>query len=272
MSFWNAPTHWGLSRTTFSRTAWQWFTIALLLCIAFAPTASDAVRPTLTLYTEEYPPINYSDQGEASGLSPALVREMLRRTGYQASIKVVPWARGYESAQQSANTGIFVASRTAEREPLFKWVGPLSMSQGFLYAKRDGSFSKPAPLDAARSAQSIVVPREWYLHQLLREKGFTNFHPVTGPAQATLMLRAGRASLMAMDQLALFEISRQEGIPATEFVPVSPINVARQYLIFSLSTSDAVVGELQAALDGMRADGTLASIYGKWLPGVTPPK
>lgn len=87
----------------------------------------------LRLYTEEYPPINFSDAGEPAGLSVELVRELARRSGLPITVTVVAWARAYGEARTRPDTGVFVAVRTVEHEPLFQWVGPITVSITSLY-------------------------------------------------------------------------------------------------------------------------------------------
>ena len=52
----------------------------------------------LMLYTEENPPINYSQAGELEGMAVEVVRELLQLTDSRAQILSVPWARGYRMA------------------------------------------------------------------------------------------------------------------------------------------------------------------------------
>ena len=56
----------------------------LLGCLA------PALAQTLELYTEEYPPITFSQNGGAAGLGVEVVEEILRRTGRHAPIQVAP--------------------------------------------------------------------------------------------------------------------------------------------------------------------------------------
>ena len=56
---------------------------ASLLC---APLTAEPLR----LFTEEYPPINFSQNGEPAGLATEVVKEIMRRTGQNAPISVVP--------------------------------------------------------------------------------------------------------------------------------------------------------------------------------------
>lgn len=245
-----------------SRAPWRRLLWLLLGCGLCAALQAEPLR----LYTEEYPPLNYSEDGEPTGLATEVVREIMRRTGQRAPISVVPWARGYQLAQVRPNTGLFVTMRTAQRESLFKWVGPLIRSVTGFYALRSSAL-QIASLDAARQFDAIVVPRDWYSHQRLQAEGFANLHPVTEPAQMVRMLKRGRVKLMVLDNLSLNALLTQGGIRAGEVELLYSFMHNDAYIAFSPQTDDALISRWQAELDEMKADGSFAAIYRKWLPG-----
>ncbi|SDH04641.1 polar amino acid transport system substrate-binding protein [Pseudomonas benzenivorans] len=219
----------------------------------------------LHLYTEEYPPLNYSQDGEATGLATEVVREIMRRTGQSASIEVVPWARGYQQARVRPATGLFVTMRTAEREALFQWVGPLARATTGFYALRSARL-RIAGLDDARRLGPIAVPRDWYSHQHLQAAGFVNILPVTGPLQVIRMLKRGRVKLMVLDNLSLNALLTQGGIRPGEVQLLYSFMHNDAYIAFSPQTDAALIARWQAELDAMKGDGSFAALYRKWLP------
>lgn len=257
----------GISRS--GRRLCLWVMIGGLLGIHSVMAASPE-KPTLQLLTEEYPPLTYSDRGRPAGLVTEIVREMVQRSGYQATIEVVPWARGYAAASKTPNVGLFSTSRIAEREGVFKWVGPLASARSYLYARRS-SQNPPRTLDDARTAKNIAVPREWYLHQILRKERFENLYLVPDPGTALRMLAGGRVELAALDEVTFNESAIKEGVAVESIRPTAPMVEVRQYLVFSRDTDDAIVRDLQQAYDSMRSDGTVARLYRQWLPGILPP-
>ncbi|MEN3373313.1 transporter substrate-binding domain-containing protein [Dechloromonas sp. ZS-1] len=224
----------------------------------------------LTLFTEEYPPINYSEAGRASGLGSAIVSEIMRRAGIQASIEVVPWARGYRTVLTTPNTGLFVTARTPQREAAFRWVGPLVRTQGMLYGRR-GDFPLISVLEDAAKVDKLAVPRDWYLQQILENAGFKNLHFVVTPLKALQLLHLGRVALVAIDDVNLEVTARELSVDASEFVPLYRVAESHHYLALSLGTPEPVVQACRKALETMKADGTLAQLYRRWLPGVAPP-
>lgn len=242
--------------------------VALALALFTALTAG-AAEPTLRLYTEDYPPITFERDGHASGLGSEVVEEIQRRVHSDAKVEVVPWARGYRYALTEPNIGLFATTRTSEREPLFKWVGPISATTGQFYTRRGEHGIET--VEQARTAKRILVPREWYLHQILREMGFHNLEPVATPADALRMLSAGRGDVAALDDITVADSATQGGVVVADIERGPRITRAVQYIAFSKGTPDELVQRWQKALDDMRADGSFDLIYRRWLPGSAPP-
>ena len=225
----------------------------------------------LRLYTEEYPPINFSQKdGKPTGLATEVVLEIMRRTGDTAPIEVVPWARGYQQAQVRPNTGLFVTMRIPEREKLFHWVGPLTRNTTSFYALRKNGL-RVDDLEQARQIGQIAVPRAWYSHQHLLAHGFTNLYPVAGPDQVIRMLKRGRVKLMALDDLSLNALLDDGGLAVGEVDQLLVFLHSDSYIAFSQDTDPQLLARWQRTLDAMKVDGSFAAIYQKWLPGLPLP-
>ncbi|MWV14467.1 transporter substrate-binding domain-containing protein [Pseudomonas sp. L-22-4S-12] len=240
---------------------WRRLLCGLALCCAGAVAAAP-----LQLYTEEYPPLNFSRDGQPTGLGVEVVQEILRRTGQQARISIVPWARGYQVAQVEANSGLFVTMRTAEREHLFKWVGPIIVGVTSFYALK-GSGLHIASLEDARQAGIIAAPRQWYSYQTLQAKGLPNLYGVMGPKQMMTMLRHRRVPLVVADNVTLESLLALGELKPEDVELLHSFLRTYAYIAFSPSADDALIAEWQGALDQMKADGTFAAIYQRWLPG-----
>ncbi len=182
------------------RTLWRCLVGLLVLGLSAAVPAQ-----SLQFYTEEYPPLNYSRDGRPVGLAVDLVRELFERTGDHGRISVVPWARGYQAAQLEPNTALFVTMRTAERERLFKWVGPVVVAVTSFYALRGSGIRIERFEDVTRIGQ-VAVPRQWYSYQALQARGLPNLVGVKGPQQMMTMLRHGRVPVVVADNVTLEDL------------------------------------------------------------------
>ena len=234
------------------------------------PAARGATAAGLGFYAAEYPPITFSRGGKVTGLATEIVEEIMRRIGMVAPIELVPWARAFRHASSAPNIGLFSTAYTRERAPLFQWVGPIGAAVGSFYMMRGGQ--RIENIGQARKAVRILVSHESYLEQMLRGLGFGNLSPVTTTAEAVRMLAARRAPLMALDDLALATTAKAEGLNAGAIERALVLGPSFQYIAFSRGTPEEVVARWRQVLDAMKADGTFARLYAKWLPGVKPPQ
>jgi polar amino acid transport system substrate-binding protein len=237
-----------------------------LLCVLLLGLAAGLRAAPLQLYTEEYPPLNYARGERPVGLAVDLVREILARTGQGARISLVPWARAYQAAQSEPDSGVFVIMRTAEREALFQWVGPVAVVVTSFYALR-GSGVRIASLEEARRVGTIAVPRQWYSYQALQASGLDNLYGVIGPQQMMSMLSHGRVPVVVADNVTLESLLALGGLQVADVEPLYGFLRSEAYIAFSPATDARRVAEWQAALDSMKRDGSFALIYRRWLPG-----
>ncbi len=251
------------------RRLWPAVVVAATLLLSLAGTAAGAAE--LQLLTEENPPLNFSQNGQPRGLSIDVVQEIQRRVGNTDPIEVQPWARAYRTATTVPNVALFGTARTAVREELFHWVGPVATAVASLYSKR-GAGLRIASLDDAKSVERILVVRDFYTHQLLQKLGFANLELVAKPETMVKITVNGRAPLMFIGNLTLPDLLEKAGATRSDVELVYTVTSIQTYIAFSLGTPKGVVASWQAALGGMKRDGTYATIYARWLPGETPTK
>lgn len=234
---------------------------------ASGPAAIDiaSMPASLRLLTEEFPPINFSENGKPRGLTVEIVQAIQQRLGQDLPIEVLPWARAFREAQDRAPTALFATARIPEREALFQWVGPLVQFRSTVYA-RAGVPVHARTLDEARHASRILVVRDWYTAQQLRTAGFRNLQTVSDPVQGVRMLMAGRAPLLAGERVSMPRTLALAGVKPSQIRELFSFAVNDGYIAFSLSTPKATVAAWQARLQELKRDGTFQAIYKRWLP------
>lgn len=141
---------------------------------------ASALAAELRLYTEEYRPLSYSDNGRLTGMAVEVVELLVERTGQATRIELVPWTRGYHQIRREANSGLFAMVRTPEREALFQWVGPIAQGRTSFYARRGAGLAIRELKDLERFS-SLVLPKRWYSYEYLRGLGLKNLHGVPTP-------------------------------------------------------------------------------------------
>lgn len=93
----------------------MWFVRFLMVCVMAFPVGAWA--ETFKLVTFEYPPYEYTENGEAKGMAVEIVREAFKLMNHEVSIEVLPWARCQVLFERGEVDGIFTFFQNAERQP-----------------------------------------------------------------------------------------------------------------------------------------------------------
>lgn len=239
------------------------YLLVILLMGPLHGAASDLDR--LTFITENYPPYNYLDEGELKGSSVEILKAILQYSGTDtdaADIRVLPWARGYDTTLLTPDTVLFSTTRTSAREDLFQWVGPLAAGRVVLLARKDSNISV-ANLEALQSSKfSMVVIGEDIGAQKLQEAGVNpaRMHTAVNNESAMNMLVADRVSLWAYGEDVAHWLLRKHGHDPEDFETVYVLSEDPLYFAINGDTDPAVVERLQQILDDLRAQGEIPPI------------
>lgn len=232
----------------------------LLLLYGLNARLADA---ELRLYTEEYRPFSYLQDGKPSGMAVSVVEELIHRTGEIAHIEVVPWTRGYHQVRHQPDTALFSTVRTAQREAEFQWVGPIARGYTRFYTHKDAGL-RVNSLDDVRKLGTLAVPKQWYSYELLRQQNLENLYGVPTPQDMLRMFRLGRVKLLLANTLTLDGMLAEQDMHAGQLQEQFDLMPNDSYIAFSLHTDAARVARWQQALQGMRHDGSLERIYRRW--------
>lgn len=230
--------------------------LALILALA-APGAS-----ALELMTEDDPPHNMLQDGRLTGISTDKLVEAFRRAGVPQTMRLLPWARAYQSALTQPGYCAFSAARTVEREPLFKWIGPIAAMDWALYTRAGGE--RPARLEDVRQ-ETIGGYLQDVISVWLADRGYL-VDAAPGDTANPRKLMAGRIRYWASSRPRATALLAREGL-SRQIVPVLTFGHTDLYLACNFSTDDTLVQRLNATLQTMREDGTSARIearYARW--------
>lgn len=223
------------------------------------PQATDS---GLLIITEEFWPYNYRDEsGAVAGQSTEVVRAILARLNQTAGIEVMPWNEGYERALSNPDVALYSIARTAQREALFSWVGPIESSDMVLY-KRNGSSLAIDSLEGAKRAGAIAVVRDDVRHQYLVENNATNLLVLPTGEECVESLVRGDADLWLGGSDTASRTALDAGVDPAELEEAYVVRKVELYIAFNNRTPESVVAEWQGALDAMKRDGTYSAIVG----------
>ena len=223
----------------------------LLLSLFIGPAHSQ------NIYTENFPPYNYEDDGKILGLSSQIIQKMADEIGVEPSISFLPWARAYKYAKERGNSGIFSIVRIPSREADFQWVGPIETVNIGIYTSELNtnrySGENEQRLNQAKKVPSIGVQRGGAAERILTSMGFENLDHSETTREAILRLIEHRYELLALDGNYLRFILEAENISLSRIRRVADVGKFDLYLAFSNSTPKDVVERWQQALDTIRS-------------------
>jgi ABC-type amino acid transport substrate-binding protein len=232
----------------------------------------NAVAQPLTLLSEVDPPAQYLNAaGQPAGYSVELVQELQRRVSNGERIQFVPWARAYRQALTEAHVVLFPTARTAAREALFHWIGPIMDIDLGLYAKADSKIQLNN-LEEAKAVGRIGVYRDDVGDQILSSAGFTNLDRGINKTKNVKKLMRGFIDLNVASSLTYALIAKQAGYHASNLRHVLSFHKVELFLAMSLGTPPGVVAEWRNALESMHKDGTVERLKMKHFPAAFPAK
>jgi len=218
----------------------------------------------LQIYTEQYPPLTYrNSSGEITGFGTDLVNEIMKRNQIYYPITLSLWSNGYTMAQNNPNFCLFTMDRTAARDTLFQWVGPLGSNVTYFFTKA-GSGITITSINDAKNLQSVGTVDSWFSDQYLRQLGFTNLVSDPDPIVMAKKLMLGEINAFVCTAITFPDILKEAGYKYNQVVPAFPLMSSDYYIAFSKSTPVATVSQWQTSLDAIKQDGSYDAIKNKW--------
>ncbi|WP_147822449.1 substrate-binding periplasmic protein [Salidesulfovibrio onnuriiensis] len=241
---------------------------AMVLCLGMFSASMAAGPDDLTYMTEQYPPFNYEEGGQLKGIAVDLLDAMLKKMGASKSaqdVSLLPWAQGYKRVQEEANTCLFSMTLTDARKPLFKWVGPVIATKISVFAKKGSGVSIGSAADLGKYKYGVI--RDDIGQQLLEDAGVgKDKMDITSKNEANIKkLNAGRIDAWAYEESSAKYQLKMAGLNPADYEVAYVLQEGTLNFAFNKSVSDDLLAQFQAALDALKADGTVQSIQDKYL-------
>jgi ABC-type amino acid transport substrate-binding protein len=235
-------------------------TYFLLSLSPFLSYVNAASLEDITILTEEYPPYNYLDEkGYLKGIAVDLLVKAYAKAGTALNtgdIKMQPWPRSYRQLQRTNNTMLFSTTRNTQREPLFKWAGPISKTKISLIAKKSRNIviNEPKDMEQYKVGGILEDIGLQLVTSLLSNK--KNIVAVPTTPSLTGMLNLDRIDLWAYEENAAKLFLKRHGFDTSLYESVYTLSEAELFYAFSLKTEQKIVDLLQHAIDEVRAEET----------------
>jgi polar amino acid transport system substrate-binding protein len=237
-------------------------TTALLCLLLGTPVSAEPYQ----VVTEEWAPYNYQENNQLTGMSTEIVRAIMALTGDDFEVVLLPSMRSTLTLNTRPRTIMYSLFRTPEREPLYKWVGPIVEESVQPYQL--ASSAQPVnSLEQLLDAPKITTRHAGLVPHTLQSLGFNNLDKTANESvQLYRMLLAGRTDLIIGDTAAgAAYYSRQLNIAPGTLRQV-PVELFRSslYIAFSPDCDDKLVAAWASALEQLRRSGELQRIQDRY--------
>lgn len=222
----------------------------LLLLLSGANKA--VADPPLTYLTEAYPPYNFSDNNILRGIAVdllVLASQQTEQPVLRNQIRLLPWARSYRTVLKMPNYVLFSTTRTAAREKLFKWAGPIVATRVVLLARKDRAIRINSPSDLQHYRIGSInddIGEQAVLALGVQE---AQLHHSSNADASARQLEAGRIDLWAYEENVANWFLRNAGFDPSQFESIYVLQEGELWYAFNPQVSDQKIQQLQKALD-----------------------
>ena len=105
----------------------------------------------LNYLTEEFAPFNYKEGDKVGPVPLSTYLKQFSKTwgliAHEPMSALLPWLKVFRQPENNTSTVLFSIVRTPEREPLYKWAGPIAKGSIVLYAPESRNITISSPED-----------------------------------------------------------------------------------------------------------------------------
>ncbi len=246
---------------------------AIIITLLFSSVVFAQSIEDISWYTEEYPPYNYTVNGEATGLAVDLLFAIWKKAGVTKTskdLKIVPWARGVKTLETTPGTCLFTTSKTQQREDLgYKFVFPIpqvSKDSGNHIIARKSKNIRINTVDDLKSYKIGVVSKD--IGQNLVEAAkvpATKIDECNNGNTLIKKLKKGRFDVISYSFTTGLKKMKEEGVDPSEYEIVFTFPPMPSGYAFHKNTDPELLKKLQTILDELNKDGTSDAILKKYM-------
>jgi polar amino acid transport system substrate-binding protein len=232
---------------------------------ATEPVDSSTSSGTFTVgFDQDFPPMGFVDEetGEYTGFDLALAAEVANRLGLEIKYQPIAWdAKDMELSSGTIDC-IWNGFTMNGREDSYTWTDAYMKNDQVFVVRKDSGIASSADL----AGKLVDVQADSSAEAALKENeelsnSFGQLITVADYNTAFMELESGAVDAIAMDNtVASYQIEKRNA----DFVVLDESIAAEEYGIGFKKGNTELRDKVQAALEEMAADGTMAKISTEW--------
>jgi polar amino acid transport system substrate-binding protein len=228
-------------------------------------SASSCYSGELRLVTLEFPPYEYSENGEVKGSAVAVVKEVFERMGQPIRIDVYPWVRALKMIESGEGDAIFTVYKIPEREVFADYSNEVLMPQILsFFVRKNSEIVFDGDLSKLSSLKFGVVRSLSYGAKLdfaLKSKMLANVEDVANGMPNFLKLLDSRVDIVPSNKYVAVDILSKIGRMGDVKELMPEIQTVSSYIAFSKKRNlTAVRDDFDKVLREMKVDGSYQKI------------
>lgn len=236
---------------------WKSCCLGLLCLLSHIATASTI---DIKAYTEEWPPYNFLNGKQVTGISTDILRAACNNAHLQCEFQLVPWTRAYKTVQETKNTIIYTIARIPNRETQFVWIGPIFPRTTWIYARAEVA-DKIHHFKDLEKFKVGAIRAEASLTELMNAgvplSAIRIFNSNTDEMR---MLRAGQIDVVVNTEIGMAVNQQQFDIAANKLVKLMKLyDGGSLYFGMNINSDPSLIEKLQNAVEKLRRDGKIQS-------------
>lgn len=234
-----------------------------VLLIASASFAQE----TLVLTTTTWPPYQYEENGQVTGIAVDIVQEAAQKLGYTIEVQLLPWKRALKNAETGEADGVVSALFTEERaQYLYYTSEPLFEVRTVIFAPKDSSVTQLKSLNDLIGKRIGVVSGYSYGEEFDNFSGLQKY-ACKDDAVLARNLERGRIDVAVAHEFVFKFASRNIGLQ-DRFKEVYTLSQYPSYLVFSKAPGkkgQPLTEEFNQVLIEMKNSGRIDAIISTYL-------
>ncbi|MEV6138868.1 amino acid ABC transporter substrate-binding protein [Nocardia sp. NPDC051990] len=234
--------------------------LAIVAATGLTACGSSSDPNVLKVGTEgTYAPFSYQgSDGKLTGYDVEVIQAVGDKIGKKVEFVQTPWDAIFAGLESKRFD--LVANQVTindERKAKYSLSQPYTTSEGVIVTRADSTgITALADLNGKTTAQSATS--NW---AKVAQGAGAKVEAVEGFVQAIQLLKTGRIDATVNDSLAVLEYTKKNGDAGVK-VAAKTGQVSHQ--AFAARKDDALIGQINTALEALSADGTLAKISEKY--------
>jgi polar amino acid transport system substrate-binding protein len=230
----------------------------------------DHSTPLIITGVDQQPHI-YQDGGKIVGLDVDIATLATGNAGVEHSLVMESsFTDAYNKTKAGPNRALLGINYSKERKDDFKWVGPTSKSEFYIFAKKSAGIGSSIGLEACKKIESIAVVGDGWLETITLENfGFKNLRYYPTYKEALAAFDRGDVKAMASEMLQMgYATAGKYAITDIDFCMCYKTTFS--YMAFSKDVDDSVINSIQGRLDVLIASGKTYEILKTYVPEAIP--